>query len=213
MNTFYFINKTDDDIEITGKNNERIILRASTSKIYKINESLLNNEMFLVKKSCEKQSFYSKVLGIILSILISVPFFCFNCFKLENISSFIRLPFYFELNNKLDENKTVEIEFINSKENLYSYSVLINGISSNLSIDFSKKELKGQINEYISNNVIIFLVPILFLAVLFVYLLIHKIYIASFVLFFVFSIFTYYCFKTAKENRKILQDIYKIYDV
>lgn len=213
MKTICFVNKTDDDIEVNrAKSNERIILRANTSKICELEDSLSFDEMFSAKKYFEKQSFYSKAVGIILAALISVPLFCLNCFKLENISSSIKLPFLFKIKNSSNEKETVQVEFINAKENAYSYSLWIDGAPSDLSINFSKKELKKQVNDYRLNNIILFLIPVLLLVALFFYLLFSEIYVAVLVLIFVFMIFAYYCFKTAKENRKILQNIYDIYD-
>lgn len=213
MKCIILCNNTDDDIEIIRNiDGKKCVLNAKSSIKYKLKTKLEINEIFYIKTFLERQSIITKVLGIILAVLISIPMFILNYFKLSSLNSYITLPFEFKLNDLYKSDESAKIEIFNPIENSYTYLVKINGIVSDLTIDFSENELKRQVNEYIKENFILFSLPISTLISLFIYSIIARIYIVAVILLFVLLVFAVFCVIIAKENNKIINHINTIYN-
>lgn len=213
MKCIILCNNTDDDIEIIRNiDGKKCVLNAKSSIKYKLKTELEINEIFYIKTFLERQSIITKVLGIILAVLISIPMFILNYFKLSSLNSYITLPFELKLNDLYKSDESAKIEIFNPIENSYTYLVKINGIVSDLTIDFSENELKRQVNEYIKENFILFSLPISTLISLFIYSIIARIYIVAVILLFVLLVFAVFCVIIAKENNKIINHIDTIYN-
>lgn len=213
MKCIILYNNTDDDIEIIRNiDGKKCVLNAKSSIKYKLKTELEINEIFYIKTFLERQSIITKVLGIILAVLISIPMFILNYFKLSSLNSYITLPFELKLNDLYKSDESAKIEIFNPIENSYTYLVKINGIVSDLTIDFSENELKRQVNEYIKENFILFSLPISTLISLFIYSIIARIYIVAVILLFVLLVFAVFCVIIAKENNKIINHINTIYN-
>ncbi len=213
MKCIILCNNTDDDIEIIRNiDGKKCVLNAKSSIKYKLKTELEINEIFYIKTFLERQSIITKVLGIILAVLISIPMFILNYFKLSSLNSYITLPFELKLNDLYKSDESAKIEIFNPIENSYTYLVKINGIVSDLTIDFSENELKRQVNEYIKENFILFSLPISTLISLFIYSIIARIYIVAVILLFVLLVFAVFCVIIAKENNKIINHINTIYN-
>lgn len=213
MKCIILCNNTDDDIEIIRNiDGKKCVLNANSSIKYKLKTELEINEIFYIKTFLERQSIITKVLGIILAVLISIPMFILNYFKLSSLNSYITLPFELKLNDLYKSDESAKIEIFNPIENSYTYLVKINGIVSDLTIDFSENELKRQVNEYIKENFILFSLPISTLISLFIYSIIARIYIVAVILLFVLLVFAVFCVIIAKENNKIINHINTIYN-
>lgn len=213
MKCIILCNNTDDDIEIIRNiDGKKCVLNAKSSIKYKLKTELEINEIFYIKTFLERQSIITKVLGIILAVLISIPMFILNYFKLSSLNSYITLPFELKLNDLYNSDESAKIEIFNPIENSYTYLVKINGIVSDLTIDFSENELKRQVNEYIKENFILFSLPISTLISLFIYSIIARIYIVAVILLFVLLVFAVFCVIIAKENNKIINHINTIYN-
>lgn len=213
MKCIILCNNTDDDIEIIRNiDGKKCVLSAKSSIKYKLKTELEINEIFYIKTFLERQSIITKVLGIILAVLISIPMFILNYFKLSSLNSYITLPFELKLNDLYKSDESAKIEIFNPIENSYTYLVKINGIVSDLTIDFSENELKRQVNEYIKENFILFSLPISTLISLFIYSIIARIYIVAVILLFVLLVFAVFCVIIAKENNKIINHINTIYN-
>lgn len=213
MKCIILCNNTDDDIEIIRNiDGKKCVLNAKSSIKYKLKTELEINEIFYIKTFRERQRIITKVLGIILAVLISIPMFILNYFKLSSLNSYITLPFELKLNDLYKSDESAKIEIFNPIENSYTYLVKINGIVSDLTIDFSENELKRQVNEYIKENFILFSLPISTLISLFIYSIIARIYIVAVILLFVLLVFAVFCVIIAKENNKIINHINTIYN-
>lgn len=213
MKYIILCNNTDDDIEIIRNiDGKKCVLNAKSTTKYKLKTELETNEIFYIKTFRERQRIITKVLGIILAVLISIPMFILNYFKLSSLNSYITLPFELKLNDLYKSDESAKIEIFNPIENSYTYLVKINGIVSDLTIDFSENELKRQVNEYIKENFILFSLPISTLISLFIYSIIARIYIVAVILLFVLLVFAVFCVIIAKENNKIINHINTIYN-
>lgn len=213
MKCIILCNNTDDDIEIIRNiDGKKCVLNAKSSIKCKLKTELEINEIFYIKTFLERQRIITKVLGIILAVLISIPMFILNYFKLSSLNSYITLPFELKLNDLYKSDESAKIEIFNPIENSYTYLVKINGIVSDLTIDFSENELKRQVNEYIKENFILFSLPISTLISLFIYSIIARIYIVAVILLFVLLVFAVFCVIIAKENNKIINHINTIYN-
>jgi len=213
MKCIILCNNTDDDIEIIRNiDGKKCVLNAKSTTKYKLKTELETNEIFYIKTFRERQRIITKVLGIILAVLISIPMFILNYFKLSSLNSYITLPFELKLNDLYKSDESAKIEIFNPIENSYTYLVKINGIVSDLTIDFSENELKRQVNEYIKENFILFSLPISTLISLFIYSIIARIYIVAVILLFVLLVFAVFCVIIAKENNKIINHINTIYN-
>ena len=213
MNYIILCNNTDDDIEIIRNIDEKkCVIKAKSSMNYKLKTELEINEILYIKTFRESQSMITKVLGIILALLISIPMFILNCFKLSNLNSYITLPFELKFDDLYKSDESAKVDIFNPIENSYTYLVKINGIVSDLKIDFSEKELKRQVNDYIKENFILFSLPILTIISLIIYSTINGVYVVAVILLFVLLVFAVFCVIIAKENNKIINHINTIYN-